>query len=80
MLHNNNFKNNFDTVIANNKIEINQLQSKYVYSDIDNRNQNLALKLLSIIDNIKSVITAISNITILIIIYYNKDYHIFFND
>lgn len=80
MLHDNNFENDFDATIADIKIKADQLYSKYVYSDIDNRKQNPILKLLFAIDNIKSVITATSNIAVLIIIYHSKNCLIFLNN
>lgn len=80
MLHNNNFETNHDTIIINTKIEADQLYHKYIYSNINNKKQNLILKLLSAINNIKSMIMAINDIIVLIIIYYTKSYLIYLND
>ena len=53
MLSHDYFENNLNTIIANTKIEWGQLYSSCVYNNIDNRRQNLILKLLSAINNIK---------------------------
>lgn len=53
-LRDNNFENNFDAAIADIKIEADQLYSRCIYNDIDNRRQDSILKLSSAIDNIKS--------------------------
>lgn len=62
------------------KIEVKHLYSGYIYNDIDNRKQNLILKLLSAIDNIKLATMAASDIAIPIITYYSKDFFISLND
>lgn len=80
LLRDDNFENNFDTAIVDTKIETDQLHRWYRYSDIDNGKQNLTLKLLSIIDNIKSKTTVVSNTTFPTIIYHSKSYLIFLND
>lgn len=72
MLHDNNFENILDAVIANTKIEVNELYNRYVCGDIDNRRQDSILKLLFAIDNIKSKTTLILDIVILVITYYSK--------
>lgn len=54
LLRDNNFENDFDIVITDIKIEIDQLYNRYVYGDINNKRENLILKLLSAINNIKS--------------------------
>ena len=80
LLYNNNFKNDFDTAIANTKIQADQLYSRCIYSNINNRKQNLILKLLSAIDNIKLAIIIISRTIFSIITYYSKGCLIFLND
>lgn len=51
-----------------------------MYSDINNRRQNLTLKLLSTINNIKSATTAISDTIVPIITYYSTSHLIPLND
>ena len=77
LLHDDNFENNLHIVIADTKIEANQLYSGHVHSNINNRKQNPTLKLLSTIDNIKLKIIVVSDIAFPIITYYNKDHFIF---
>lgn len=77
MLYDNNFENNVNIVIANTKIKANSLYSGYIYNDIDNEKQNLVMKLISTIDNIKLTIIVASYIVVSIIIYYSKGYHLF---
>lgn len=52
MLYNNIFENDFNAIIADTKIEADQIYG-CIYSDIDNERQNLMLKLLFAINNIK---------------------------
>lgn len=77
LLCDNNFKNN---LIANTKIEKDQLHSGCMYSDINNRKQDLTLKLLFAINNIKSKTMVVSDITVPIIIYHSKGRLIPLND
>lgn len=80
MLYNNNFEKNLNIAIANTKIKADELHSKCIYNDIDNGRQNQILKLLSTIDNIKSMITVASDIIVPIITYHNTTYFIFLNN
>ena len=79
-LRDNNFEKNLNMVIADTKIEANQLHIKFFYSDINNGRQNPTLKLLFAFDNIKSRITPIQNIAVLVITYHRKERLIFLND
>lgn len=80
MLHDDNFENDLITAIADTEIEADQLYSGYVYSDIDDRRQNLILKLLFAIDNIKLKTTVANDTTFLTITYHSKDCLILLND
>ena len=80
LLHDDNFENNLDAAIADTKIEADQLHCRYMYSDINNRKQNLILKFLSAIDNIKSKLTVASDTAFPTIIYPSKSRLIFLND
>lgn len=53
LLYDDNFENNFNDTIAKTKIKADPLYSGCVYSDINDKNQNPILKLLSAINNIK---------------------------
>ena len=79
-LHNNNFENNYNTIIADIKIKANQLHSRYMYSDIDNKRQDLILKLFFAINNKKSKTIVTSDITFSTLIYNSKNRLIFLND
>lgn len=69
-LNNDNLKNDLDIVIVITKVENNYIYSRYVYSNVGKVRQNLSLKLLSTIANIKVTnILFISNIPISIISY-----------
>ena len=72
MLCDNNFENNLDASIVNNKIEADQLYSGYVYGDIDDRRQNSILKLLSVIENIKLKTIVITDTSVPTITYHSK--------
>lgn len=80
MLRYHNLKNYLKAVIADNKIEVNQLNNKFMYSNIYNLRQNLSLKLLFAINNIKSTTMAVNHTAISILIYYSKNRLIFFNN
>ena len=80
MLHDNNFENDYDVVIADTEIEADQLYSGYMYSNINNRRKNLTLKLLSAIDNIKSKTMVESDIAVPTITYHSKGCLILLND
>lgn len=80
MLGNDNFENDLDIAIANTEIKADQLHSGRVYSDINDERQNLTLKLLSTIDNIKSKIMVASNTAVSTIIYYSKSRLILLNN
>ncbi len=56
-LYNGNFKNNFNATIASAGIEGDHINFGCVYSDIDNRRQNLTLQFLSTIDNVKAQVS-----------------------
>lgn len=77
LLYNNNFENNINIAIANTKIKTNSLYGGYIYNNIDNEKQNLVMKLISTIDNIKLTIMVASYIIVSIIIYHSKGYHLF---
>ena len=76
-LNNNSYENNLDTAIADTEIEEDQFHSKYVYNDIVNGQQDLILKLLSTINNIKSTIMLSLDTKVLVITYYSKKRLIF---
>lgn len=75
-----NFKNNFDATIANISIKRDHINSSCVYSNIDNKRQNLILQLFSAVGNIEAT-TSISDPPISTIISYrNKNQLILLND
>lgn len=76
-MNNNSYENNLDTAIADTEIEEDQFHSKYVYNDIVNGQQDLILKLLSTINNIKSTIMLSLDTKVLVITYYSKKRLIF---
>lgn len=80
LLRDNNFENNLDAVIAETKIEVDQLHSGCVYSNIDNETQNATLKLLSATDNIKSETTPTQDNAVPVIIFYSQRRLIPLND
>lgn len=71
--YDNYFKNDFNIAIINIKIKANQLYSRYLHSDIDNKEQNLILKLLFTIDNRKLTILIASDTIFSIHIFYTKN-------
>lgn len=71
-LCNSNFEKNFNTAIADTKKRKNYIYSGYVYNDINNRWENLTLKLLSTIKKIKVIVLALNTLTAIVILYCNK--------
>lgn len=72
-LCNNNFKNNFDVAIASIGIKKDHINSSYIYSDIDNEQQNPTLWFLSAISNIKIIVSILDLPTSTIVFYYNRN-------
>lgn len=64
-----NFENNLDATIANTSIKKDHINNGCVYSDINNKRQNLMLRLLLVIGNIKAIAST-SNLPTSIIVFY----------
>ena len=62
-----NYKNDICAAIPDKKIERDQIDSGYIYSNFDNRWKNPTLQLLSAIDNIKTTDLSSDSISPLII-------------
>lgn len=75
-----NYKNDFYTAITDTKIEGDHIHSSCVYGDIDDEKQNLTLRLLSAIGNIKVIDLTSDTTSPLVISYCNKGQLFLLND
>lgn len=73
------YKNDLNIAIADTSIERDNINSGYVYSNIDNVHQNPILQILFVIGNIKAT-TLASNTMITVIFYCNKSRLVLLND
>ena len=58
-LNNGNFENNFDAIIIGTSIKRDYINSSCIYSDFDDQRQNPTLQLLSVVANIKLIVSTI---------------------
>lgn len=71
-LNNGNFENDFNVAIAGTDIEKNYINSGYIYSNINDQQQNPTLQLLSTVTNIKSTVSITNQLTSTTIFYYSN--------
>lgn len=67
-----NYENNLDAIIMGTSIEWDYFNSGYIYSHIDNGQQNPTLRLLSAIINIKPTVSTLDQLISTIISYCNR--------
>lgn len=79
-MNNSSFENDLDIAIAKTDLKKDHIYSVYVYSNIDNARQNLILKLLSAINNMKKIVDLLNNMIVVVISYCNKNHLVLLNN
>lgn len=79
-LNNGNVENDLNTAIVYTKMGNDQIYNKCIYSNVNNIKQNISLKLLSAITNVKTSSKPKLDMLILIIAYYSSSQILLLND